>query len=70
MEDYTRLHKAMSSADLPVHLDRIPATELSELREMYEPYANSLGAYFLMALPHWLPAEAALENWRTTTWDS
>lgn len=37
---------------------------------MYEPYANALGAYFVMALPPWLPSEAASENWQMTSWES
>jgi hypothetical protein len=67
-EDYTRLSGALSAAEVPMRLDRIPAPELSKLREMYEPYASSLGAYFVMALPQWLPANAAFENWLLTSW--
>jgi hypothetical protein len=51
-----------------VQLDSVAAAELTKLREMYEPYANALGVYFLMALPAWLPSDAAFENWQITAW--
>ena len=69
-EDFARLCRALSTAQVPMRPGRIPTAELTELREMYEPYATALGAYFLMALPPWFPSEAATENWQITTWES
>ena len=42
---------------------------LSELRATYEPYVNALAEYLFFALPPWLPAEAAADNWETTAWE-
>jgi hypothetical protein len=41
-------------------LDR---ARLAELRAMYEPQAEGLGRYFLIALPSWLPDENRRANW-------
>ena len=67
--DFSRLCNCLSTGRAPVQLDCVAAAELAKLREMYEPYAHALGAYFLMALPPWLPSGAAFENWQITTWD-
>ena len=36
--------------------------ELRELKRMYEPYAEALSSYLLMALPEWLSGEDGREN--------
>ena len=41
-------------------------TRLKELRALYEPYIEGLGEYLLMALPPWVPAPGALDDWQTT----
>ncbi|HUL23188.1 MAG TPA: potassium channel family protein [Thermodesulfobacteriota bacterium] len=42
--------------------------ELSELRQMYEPYVNSLSNYLHMAVPSWIPKAGHKDNWQTSTW--
>ncbi|HEV2238501.1 MAG TPA: ion channel [Ktedonobacterales bacterium] len=42
------------------------STRLDELRALYEPYLEGLAAYQLMALPPWVPAPEALDDWQTT----
>lgn len=39
---------------------------LDELRALYEPYLEGLAAFLLMALPPWIPARDALDDWQTT----
>ena len=68
-EDFARLCRALSTGQVPMRPDRIQAAELSKLRDMYEPHANALGTYFVMALPRWLPSDTASENWQITTWE-
>ncbi len=41
---------------------------LSELRRMYEPYANALAEYLRMALPPWLPPDGGFDSWQTSAW--
>ncbi|HEX9067962.1 MAG TPA: hypothetical protein VF807_04275, partial [Ktedonobacterales bacterium] len=40
--------------------------QLDELRRLYEPYLEHLAAFLLMALPPWIPAPEALDDWQTT----
>lgn len=42
--------------------------KLSELRDMYEPYVNSLADYFCLSLPHWVRRPQVLDNWQTSAW--
>jgi hypothetical protein len=42
--------------------------KLTELRELYEPFVNALGGYFLFRLPPVLPEGRLTDNWRTTAW--
>ena len=67
--DFAQLCSCLSAGLAPVRPDPVGAAELVRLRGTYEPYASSLGAYFLMQLPAWLPSEASPENWRIATWD-
>jgi hypothetical protein len=47
-----------------------PAIEarLAALREMYEPFVNALGHFFLLAVPPILPEKATVDNWQTSAW--
>jgi Ion channel len=45
--------------------DRVES-RLDELRALYEPYLEGLAEYLLMALPPWVPAPDALDDWQTT----
>jgi hypothetical protein len=40
---------------------------LNELRALYEPYLVGVATLFLMALPPWVPALGALDDWQTTS---
>ena len=42
--------------------------KLSELRDLYLPYANPLSRLLLMPLPSMLPPPKARYNWQTTAW--
>jgi hypothetical protein len=42
---------------------------LATIRTIYEPYLRGLSEYLLMALPGWVPARGAVDNWETTAWD-
>jgi hypothetical protein len=42
--------------------------KLAELRELYEPFVNALGGYFLFRLPPVLPEGPMTDNWQTTAW--
>lgn len=42
--------------------------KLTDLRRLYEPYVFALAERFLQALPPWVPAKKAKDNWQTTAW--
>lgn len=68
-EYFSRLCDAISADDTPLRSERISEPELRKLRATYEPYANALGAYLLMAIPHWVRSERMSENWRVASWE-
>jgi len=42
--------------------------KLTELRQMYEPYVNSLAHHLNQSLPPWIPEKKGKDNWQTTAW--
>ena len=45
------------------------ATRLTQLRLLYEPYAQALAAYLLFDLPPWVHAQPRRDNWKGGPWD-
>jgi len=41
---------------------------LIALRQLYEPYVTALAARLMVAVPTWLPAADAQDDWETTAW--
>ncbi|MGI9149726.1 MAG: potassium channel family protein [Chloroflexota bacterium] len=48
---------------------RFADIRLSAIRATYEPYLQALSTHLLMALPPWIPAPGAKDNWESTAWD-
>ncbi|NOT32869.1 MAG: two pore domain potassium channel family protein [Candidatus Eisenbacteria bacterium] len=42
---------------------------LSDLRRLYEPYAQALGFHLLFELPPWIHAQPGRDNWHGGPWD-
>jgi hypothetical protein len=63
------LVRALSDPRIAIDPRRLSQTEPAKLREMYEPFAASLSAYFLMALPGWMPIRPERDNWLRSSWD-
>jgi hypothetical protein len=40
-------------------------TRLSEMRRLYEPYAEALSRHFCMPLPPWIAEQPHKDNWLT-----
>jgi len=53
---------------LSVHDESAIDARLAELREMYEPFVNSLGQFFLLAVPPIIQERASVDNWQTSAW--
>jgi hypothetical protein len=47
---------------------KAPEQKLTELRAMYEPFANALARYFVLTLPPIVPDQATVDNWQTSPW--
>jgi hypothetical protein len=68
-EDFARAAELLAGAGIPFNMDGSPERKLAALRQMYEPYVNSLSVYLMMKLPPWLPGAKKKENWLTSAWE-
>ncbi len=59
-----RLRAALAAEGITLREDSAAEERLSTLRRMYEPYLNALAEYLLMALPPWISATDAFDNWQ------
>lgn len=66
--DLALLRERLAIAGLPLGGGAAAERQLAALRDLYEPYAAALGSRVLLALPAWLPAPDAAEDWETTAW--
>jgi hypothetical protein len=68
-EDLLRLRKELS--DRGVRLKEGPEAEqkFSDLRLMYEPYAQAIARTLLISLPPWIHSEKRRDNWKGGPWD-
>lgn len=42
--------------------------QLTDLRNMYEPYLFALAEYLSLSMPPWIPSAKTKDNWQTTAW--
>lgn len=68
-EELAALRKELKEGGFPLREGRSLEQELTELRDMYEPYVYSLSHYFRLKVPHWLPEVARKDNWQTSAWE-
>ncbi len=68
-EELTELCTVLSSAGLPLHKGDHAEKELTELRQMYEPYVHALSHHFLMPTPPWVPESGRKDNWEKSAWE-
>jgi ion channel len=67
-EEMRRLRASLKDDGYKFRDDDGALRKLVELRQLYEPYANALGAYLMMPLPVWTPASEVTDNWQTSAW--
>ena len=65
----SRLHTTLMNAGLTFNKGEAADQQLTELRAMYEPYANGLASFFLIKLPPWVADEGKLDNWQVSAWE-
>jgi len=67
-EDLAKLRGQLREAGAEVREGPAADAKLTALRELYEPFVNALGRYFLLQLPPVVPEKAVTDNWQTTAW--
>ncbi len=63
-----RLRALLAAANVTLRDGASADKKLSELRQMYEPYVNTLSEYLLMPIPSWIPPSEVFDNWQTSAW--
>lgn len=65
---WTATEEILRHSGLALRSDHNIAHDLQRLRNLYEPYLQSLADYLLFPLPGWVPARKS-DNWQTTAWN-
>jgi hypothetical protein len=63
-----RLRASLAHAGLSLSNTPEANKKLGDLRELYEPYLQSLAVYLAVDLPPWILAKEISDNWRTSAW--
>jgi hypothetical protein len=58
----------LAKAGVTLH-DGAAEQKLRELRQMYEPYVQTLSEYLMMALPACFPITVTPDIWQTGAWE-
>jgi hypothetical protein len=62
-EGYDQLYALLCQGGVSVCRDCDAQKRLTEMRRLYEPWAEALSAYFSMPLPPWYPNDSHRDNW-------
>lgn len=65
--EYEQLYQKLCQSGVSVCRDDQSYTRLREMRALYEPYAETLGAYLRMSLPPWFAMHPHKDNWLTVS---
>jgi len=66
--DFERLRAALTHTDYALRGTAESAAKMEKLREMYEPYVQSLAQRLAIDLPPWILPREVADNWKTTAW--
>ena len=66
--DLERLREHLAAAGIALRPGQAATDQLIALRQLYEPYVTALAARLMVAVPTWLPAANAQDDWETTAW--
>ena len=67
-EELGRMRAILKEAGIKLREGEAIDQQLSELRQMYEPYAYSLSSYLHISIPSWIPKTGRTDNWQTSAW--
>ena len=68
VSDLERLRAHLAAVGIALRPGQGAADQLIALRQLYEPYVAALAARLQVAVPTWLPAADAQDDWETTAW--
>lgn len=69
-DDFDRLRAILDEAGLSIRDENGTAEEkLASLRNLYEPYVNSLAKHLLLSQPAWIIETETVDDWQTSAWD-
>ncbi|MBA3914138.1 MAG: two pore domain potassium channel family protein [Acidobacteriales bacterium] len=68
-EQLKNIRQRLADAGLQMRADEYADQKLSDLRALYEPYAQALGRRLFIQLPPWLNEGKVKDNWRGGPWD-
>jgi hypothetical protein len=66
--DFKLLCADLREYGIPIIESDTAETDLKRLRELYEPYSNTLTNLLLVELPPWTTPPNEVDNWRTSAW--
>ena len=66
--DFERLRTSLAHTDFALRDTPESAAKMEKLREMYEPYVQSLAQRLAIELPPWILPREVADNWKTTAW--
>jgi hypothetical protein len=67
--ELANLRRALAAHNLHLREGRDWEQKLTDLRALYEPYAQSMGRGLAITLPPWIHPEKKKDNWQTGPWD-
>jgi hypothetical protein len=67
VERYNQLYGVLCQSGVSMCRDGSSEQRLRELRQLYEPYAETLSRYFCMPLPPWIADQPHKDNWLTVS---
>ncbi|HTS13281.1 MAG TPA: potassium channel family protein [Candidatus Limnocylindrales bacterium] len=67
-DELHRLRASLEQAGFRLRDTDASREKFAKLREMYEPYIESLGRFLLMEIPPWILAKEITDNWKTSAW--
>ncbi len=68
-DTFAKLHSILKEAGLNLNEGEAADQKLTTLRQMYEPYVNSLAGFFRINLPPWVAAGTKMDNWQVSAWE-
>lgn len=68
LEQLELLRTSLEALGLRLRRGRASDQKLIELRQMYEPYVNSMATYLAITIPPWIPEGSPADNWQTSAW--